>query len=412
MTKFEKRILDFTDQHLPLLLAAFCTILGIAVRVSLRDVISGDYRKYLLPWYDTISANGLSQQVGNYSFLYQFVIWILTKIRISSLYAYKICSCIFDWVLAITASVIVRSILEHEKEWAGCLAYCTVLLSPIVFLNSAAWAQCDAIYSAFALLAILYLERKQYTGAMCFLGVSFAFKLQAVFVLPFFLFVYFAERKFSAARFLLVPCTMLILSLPVVLWGRSLTEVVRIYFNQTGTYQAMSMNYPSPWLLLCQALEPTQYAYLKKAAIIVTVFVLAMLMIWWIRKAYVTTGKDLYMMAFLLVYTCVLFLPSMHERYGYLYEVLAIILAILIPKTIPLCAGLLTISMNTYGIYLFGVSGNCSFLACANLFFYCAYIYSLKEEFRPGITEKKKKELPAREEKMFENSTIDGKTDT
>ena len=97
----------------------------------------------------------------------------------------------FDWVLAITAGVIARSISTHEREWVGCLAYCAVLLSPIVFLNSAAWAQCDAIYSDFALLAILHLERKQYTRAMCFLGVSFAFKLQAVFVLPIFLFVYF-----------------------------------------------------------------------------------------------------------------------------------------------------------------------------------------------------------------------------
>ena len=393
MNKFEKKILDFADQHLPLLLAAFCTLLGIAVRISLREVVSGDYNGCLLPWYDLISANGLSRQVGDYNFLYQFIIWILTKIQIPSLYAYKICSCIFDWVLAITAGVIVRRISTHEREWAGCLAYCTVLMSPIVFLNSAAWAQCDAIYSAFALLSILYLERKQYTRAMCFLGVSFAFKLQAVFVLPIFLFVYFSERKFSAARFLLVPCTMVILSSPIVLWGRSLTEVVRIYFNQTGTYQAMSMNYPSPWLLLCQAREPTQYAYLKKAAIIVTVFVLAMLMVWWIRKAYAPTGKNLYMMAFLMVYTCVLFLPSMHERYGYLYEVLAIILAILIPKTIPLCAGLLAISINTYGIYLFGVSENWSFLACANLFFYCAYIYSLKGEFRPGITEITDKEI-------------------
>lgn len=393
MTKFEKKILDLADLHLPLLLAALCTLLGIDVRISLREVVSDDYNTFLLPWYNLISANGLSQQVGDYNFLYQFIICILTKVQIPSLYAYKICSCIFDWVLAITAGVIVHSIATREREWAGCLAYCAVLLSPIVFLNSAAWAQCDAIYSAFALLAILHLERKQYTRAMCFLGVSFAFKLQAVFVLPLFLFVYFMERKFSAARFLLVPCTMVILSSPIVLWGRSLTEVVKIYFSQTGTYQAMSMNYPSPWLLLCQAWEQTQYAYLKNAAIIVTVFVLAVLMVWWIRRSCAPTGKNLYMMAFLLVYTCVLFLPSMHERYGYLYEVLAIILAILIPKTIPLCAGLLAISMNTYGIYLFGVSGNWTFLVCANLFFYCAYIYSLKEEFQPGITEKANEEI-------------------
>lgn len=86
MTKFEKKILDLADQHLLLLLAALCTLLGIVVRISLREVASGDYNTFLLPWYDSISANGLSQQVGDYNFLYQFVIWILTKIQIPSLY--------------------------------------------------------------------------------------------------------------------------------------------------------------------------------------------------------------------------------------------------------------------------------------------------------------------------------------
>ena len=99
MPKFEERILGFADQHLPLLLAALCTLLGIAVLVSLREVVSGDYKDFLLPWYNLISANGLSQQVGDYNFLYQFIIWILTKIQIPSLYAYKICSCILTGFL-------------------------------------------------------------------------------------------------------------------------------------------------------------------------------------------------------------------------------------------------------------------------------------------------------------------------
>ena len=99
MPKFEERILGFADQHLPLLLAALCTLLGIAVRVSLQEVVSGDYKDFLLPWYDAISVNGLSRQVGDYNFLYQFTIWILTKIQIPSLYAYKICSCILTGFL-------------------------------------------------------------------------------------------------------------------------------------------------------------------------------------------------------------------------------------------------------------------------------------------------------------------------
>ena len=81
MIKFEKRILDFADKYLPILLAALCTLLGIVVRVSLREVVSDDYQICLLPWYDSISANGLSRQVGDYNFLYQFIIWILTKIH-------------------------------------------------------------------------------------------------------------------------------------------------------------------------------------------------------------------------------------------------------------------------------------------------------------------------------------------
>ena len=86
-------------------------------------------------------------------------------------------------------------------------------------------------------------------------------------------------------------------------------------------------------------------------------------------------------MAFLLIYTCVLFLPSMHERYGYLYEILAILLAVLIPKTIPLCVGLLCVSLNTYGAFLFGIPIQLPLLSCVNIAVYMAYIFIFKREF-------------------------------
>ena len=353
MTTIERKILAAVDKHLPVLLMIGCTILGILIRVALRDIRSGDFEVFLSSWYDEIVANGLSQQVGDYNFTYQFVIWLLTKIGAAPLYSYKMISCIFDLVLAITAAMIVHRENNKENNWAAALAYGAVWLSPIVFLNSSAWAQCDAIYSAFALLAIFMLDKEKTNWSMCLLGIGFAFKLHTVFVLPLFLFVYFMRRTFSIVRFSLIPVSMLALSLPLVFWGRNIGEVFTIYANQTNSYQAMSMNYPSVWLLLCQAQDPAQYAFLKLPAIVMTVFVLALLMIWWIRKSYQPSGMNLYMMAFLVVYTCVLFLPSMHERYGYLYEILAVVLAVLIPKTIPLCIGLVCISLSTYGVYLF-----------------------------------------------------------
>ena len=144
----------------------------------------------------------------------------------------------------------------------------------------------------------------------------------------------------------------------------------------------MSLNYPSFWTLVCSMTEIQHYFYLKRVAILLTVCILAFFMILWMQKKYAATGKNLIIMAFILAYTCVLFLPSMHERYGYLYEICAIILAVLIPKTLPLCLGLQIISLNTYGIYLFDIPINYPVLAIANFTIYIAYCYALKAELQ------------------------------
>ena len=60
--------------------------------------------------------------------------------------------------------------------------------------------------------------------------------------------------------------------------------------------------------------------------------------------------------AFILAYTCVFFLPKMHERYGYLYEILAILIAFVDRKTIIPCVVLNMVSLITYSLYLYGVS--------------------------------------------------------
>ena len=85
-------------------------------------------------------------------------------------------------------------------------------------------------------------------------------------------------------------------------------------------------------------------------------------------------------MTYLLSYTCVLFLPSMHERYGFLYEVLAIVLAVMIPRMIPMCMGLICISLTTYGSYLFGTEKNLPALSWLNLVIYVLSILLLGKE--------------------------------
>ncbi len=133
MNKKERNVLQWVDKHLPMILLLACTLLGAAIRFKLRGITSGDYTGCLQPWYDEISKNGISKQVGDYNLLYQMMIWLMTKVKVAPLYAYKIFSCFFDMVLAITAFVIVKINAERVRERG--YARCTGVLRRLAVAN-------------------------------------------------------------------------------------------------------------------------------------------------------------------------------------------------------------------------------------------------------------------------------------
>ncbi len=378
MFKIEQKILQWVDKYLVVFVVAIITMAGMAVRLPLQEYVSMDAYGFLLPWYNHILANGISQQVGDYNFLYQAAIWLMTKLPVEPLVAYKTLSIFFDYLLAVGAGLLVLCLTKEHKVWKAVLGYGAALLLPTVVLNSGAWAQCDSIYTAFAIWALLAFVKEKYPLAMVLLGLSFAFKLQAIFFLPIFLFVYYQRRKFTVLQFVLIPGTMLVAGLPLVFVGRNLMDMFTIYSEQTNTYPYMSMNYPSAWLLLTHERYQSEFEYLETFAIVLTVAVLALMMLVWLKKKIGTEGQNLVIMAFLLAYTCVLILPSMHERYSYPVEILAVVLAILIPKTIPLCVALQGISLCTYGYYLFqNEAFKLPELAILNILVYGGYAWYL-----------------------------------
>lgn len=344
---------NWIRRYLPMIVAVLISVAGLAVRIPLRDFVSGDSRDFLLPWYDRILKNGMSQQVGNYNLVYQLLIFLMTKIPLKPLYAYKALSVLFDYALAASVGVLTCSLAEKSGKWKGILAYGLVLLSPIVTLNSGAWAQCDSIYTCFAVLALLALIRKRELLAVVLMGVSFSFKLQAVFLLPLYLFVFFYRRNKTALfKIVVIPVVMVLMGLPMVFYGRDIMDIFSIYAGQTTISSYMSMNYPSVWLFTDNSGNAEIYAWLKWLAIGVTVAALGIQMLWWIFKKVKPRGANLLCMSFMLSYLCVFFLPSMHERYGYVYEILALVLAVLYPKTGVLCVGLTTVTFCTYFRYL------------------------------------------------------------
>lgn len=389
MTVAEKKLLNFCEEHLDILIVGAITFLGMLIRFGLRNLSNVDVEVCLLPWYKEIRDGGgfraLGQQVGNYNMLYQTLIAILTYLPIEPLYAYKILSIIFDYCLAAAVGKLVYRYSGGNRKWKGIFAYAAVVLSPLVILNSSAWAQCDSIYVCFVLAALAMLCREKYVPAFLLLGVAFSFKLQAVFILPFFLFVYFWRKRFSILYFLMIPVVMCVLNLAGVIMGRSFLDIFRIYFDQTSEYKVMVENYPSVWLFLTENYSADLYWYLRKTAIVLTIAVLLLLMAVFILIGTEWSPRNLVYIAFLLSYTCVLFLPVMHERYGYLYEVLAIVILIWKKETAVLFVPMYCLSLMTYAYFLFCTETPATVgMTLVNLTVYLGYLFLLLREMKQG----------------------------
>ena len=378
MSKVEKSLLCFIEKHLLVTAFIFVSVLGFVIRFSLRNFVSADATQFLLPWYDEIKTaggiGGLGAQVGNYNMPYQFMIAIMTCSPFIPLHAYKILSCIFDYCLAAGAAwAVYKYSGGGYKGWKAFTAYLAVLLSPVVFLNSSMWAQCDAIYTFFILMAFIMVCKEQYIGTFIFYGAAVAFKLQAVFFMPFLLFIYFARKKFSVLYFAIIPAVMCFLSVPCLVMGRNIKDIFKVYFQQANEYPQMSMNYPSFWAILSDNTGMEIYMIYKTSAIILTVCLLAGWMSGWIMTQVALNYRNMLYMAFLSAYTCVLFLPAMHERYGYVYEFLGIMIVFENKRTIPLLSLLNLVSLATYGWYLHGKNINMGILAMGNLMIYISY---------------------------------------
>ena len=379
--KWEKQLLDWIENNIFLLGIVFTIILGFVVRYSLRGFVSLDSADFLLPWYEEIEKSGgvkaLKYQVGNYNILYQFLIALMTYLPIEPLSAYKSLSCLFDYLLAGCLGAFVL-LYTHDK-WKGFLAFALVVFSPLVILNSSVWAQCDSIYVFFTVFSLFMLVKKKYVLSFILLGISFSFKLQAIFFVPAILYIYFRKKEFSIFNFIIVPIVMCISSIPGLIQGRSFMSIFSIYYEQQDTYKSMFMNYPSFWTLLCTGSEEN-YQLLKGAAIILTIVVLRGLMVWYTVQKIKMTNENMIFLSLLLIYTVLFFLPAMHERYSYGLEILSILVAFLNKKTLPLSILLQCISLFTYGNYLFGTGINLVLLSVVNMGIYLMYVLILTKQ--------------------------------
>lgn len=304
-------------------------LVALAIRAVTFRYQSSDYLLALRNWYNFIASHGgfasLKYDFADYNAPYLYVMAALTYLPVHSLTGIKLVSVLFDFILAFFVYRLVE--IRRDKKLA-ILAALAIVFLPTVFLNSAAWAQADSIYAAFAMGSLYYAIKKKPWLSCVFFGISLAFKLQAIFVSPVFLIL--AMTGWMTWRALLaIPAAYLALDIPAILLGASPHKLLTVYFRQSGEYAQLTLNAPSVF----------QFFHINNGAnVIRTAAVLFTLALVLVTVALVVfsrvpmTGPRIILLTTTSAILVPYFLPSMHERYFYLADTLSVVAAFYAPR--------------------------------------------------------------------------------
>ena len=211
------------------------------------------------------------------------------------------------------------------------------------------WGQCDSIYTSFLLATLYFLLSGRKVWAVIAFGLALSFKLQAMFLAPFLLWM--VARKVIELRYLLlIPVVWFVCLIPAWIIGRPIDDLMTAYLEQSRTYDTLSANAPNMY----QWIPDNLYDYYAvgiafAAAVVLVIF-------WALRRSQMKISNDL--VVFLGFYSVLIMpyiLPKMHDRYFFPADVISIVLAFYYPRycAVPMVIG--CISLVTYMKYLFGL---------------------------------------------------------
>ncbi len=339
-------------------------VLGLAARVALFDIESGDYVKAFADWMNEIQMAGGFAYIGitpgisdastfDYNVLFQYLLCTLSLLHgvMKDMYLVKSLSVAFDFVAAITAFRILHRMTGSPRK--GLVALGGVLLLPSVMLNSAAWAQNDSIYTAFLMLSFLAILNRRDCRSFVYLAIAFCFKQQAIFFLPFVLILWLKNRV-KIRYILFLPLFYVLALIPAWIAGRPFGSLLGIYSNQVTMFSRLSMNYPSIYTIVTSKVTSVGRDGLTAMGILVTIMLLGILAYVSYQKTYAVTGLYMLTLAVFTIELITFCLPVMHERYAFVAEVFMVVYALYGYRRFVVAVGFQILTLITYSRYLFG----------------------------------------------------------
>lgn len=410
-------IFGITMEFIDIFFGVSLIMMGLMARFAVFEMMSGDYEKAFADWmieirnchaaglpYTGVEPSGADHlSTFDYNCLYQYLLIFLNLFNNgggNDMFLVKMSDCIFDIVAAVT---VFRIMYEMTKDaHKSVMAMGVMLVVPTMLLNSAAWAQNDAIYTSFLLLSFLSLIKKRDFRTWLYFAIAFCWKQQALFFAPV-LIIAWLRNKTKIRYALLVPAMYALVIIPAAIagafvpekvtvelaaltdtgnvsWvsdftatgetlvlepvGRTFGSLLGIYGNQVSMFSRLTMNYPNIYTIIYSDINKSLRQMIISCGEFVTIMLLGVLAFYLYNRKF-KDGRLFYLTLVVFVSQLVVYcLPCMHERYGYVAEVFAFIYGMFGFKRLCTAIMLQAITLVTYTRFLWGASSS---LTTANL---------------------------------------------
>ena len=250
--------------------------------------------------------------------------------------------------MAIGVYLIIRKLTD--SKWKAAVGYITTIVLPTVFMNSAIWGNCDSTLGLTLVFCIYFALTKHDRLAFLMFGLSMGNKLQAVFILPFLIYL-LLNRKLKLYTIIYALIGFCLTFVPSWICGAPFLQPFSYVGVQLGRWNNLTYGCANMWHLI--NFRGTVVA--KGATWIGLALVGALLAAVHLRRIDLSDKKNLFKVAILSIMAMTFFLPHMHERYFYYVEVLAVAYAFIDKKQWYLVPLLQVSGGIAYYHYLSGV---------------------------------------------------------
>jgi Gpi18-like mannosyltransferase len=183
--------------------------------------------------------------------------------------------------------------------------------------------------------------------AALFFGVAFAFKLQAIFLIPF-IAAMLLQRRIRWWHLLLVPVGWLGALVPPVLNGAKAWQFLALTSSQGESFPTLAINVGNPWIIADRIHLNVNMGTL--AGIVLTALVMIAITIWGTQPAFRNATNTL-ALATISVLAVPYVMPKMHDRYFFPAEIFLCILSCVDLAFVLPAALVLSASLICYGNY-------------------------------------------------------------